>query len=1450
MTRRKGTPITTSRDTHARAGVVLIAAAATAVGVWGGAAHGQIPNAVANPVYADESPAARDAGVRVRELVGTGNLDEAARVVQALLDEQGERVIESEGDANVLVSVRERAHGWLRAEPRLLERYRAIAGPKGEALLSEGQIALVERTRLLTAPGMDAALRLAQQQIEDAEFEGARHTLMQIDQHPDAQGERCVQAATLWSLLERYLDRGEVRSIAETWRQRAKRQNPGAEVSTGKGVAWPELARQRAATPMSALPALDSSGLVSKPLWSVQYAPARSGPEQAVIVRNGRMQPNPGAMVREMGVMPSCVGDLVVVNDGMSVTAWDRFTLTPRWTLTPGGAPGAGDQNGLGRRERFGWGMQSGGDDPCTVSAAGRTVVVSTGRNPATGQEGDNRISGIDLTTGRLEWSVALNSIEASLEDAAVRGPVEIVGNTAIVSIRRLAGERRLISFSLAGLDVRTGAVRWLRMIGSTGSMPWVMQSGGAEACASEKGVVYRTDRLGVICAVEAASGRVRWIRRMAVDPNNQSEAPLAYQFGKPILDGETMVVLSPDGRTVLRVSLADGRMLAQRAVAELGAPESAYLIRAGEHLVGVCAENVHCVALATFDKATPKHSPRLTDDPGVRGRVVVAGGKVLVPTIKGVQEIDPAKPEEAVLLNLDATGNMLALESQVIVADEVRVHSFLRWDAAQQILQGRIRSDPNDPQPSMTLAELAFRAGKHEQIGEAVKSAVEALARAKAGQGDRAETSLLHDRLFEIVHAMVRQSVDGESEQGTPSITDKGLLTPLVERLGELAQRADQRVAHVLAAGRLAQVNGNAAQAAALYQSVLSDGTLTQANWRGTSVSVRGDLEATRRLEELIRAAGAGVYDAADAQARQRLAALGASASAGQLEALAQEFPFAKQTPGLWFNVAGMHKTAGNARGSTSALENGLRVAQRMPQSDATAVGQLGGALVSELRQRGQLSAAASVLRGVQATFPGVTLVADGAVIDTKRLSDELASTISASQRWPRVGQARTEGVQALAGWNIMEPLLHDATPTTPKAAGLVSDEEVALWSMVKGARASATLEKGWHEALDGKDATLVKLTQQGGVFLLAGAGEVTLVSAIAGQERAAWSINVADKVFPAEEVNGFKPAAGMMVDRFDTPTDRAVSPSDLLVSMDDRTIVLSQRSGRMAGIDLDTGEVLWTTRAPISRVHDCDMNSGWLAICGVQESPNAAGSAIELKPAVQVFDSRSGRLWQRVGDVKGAPSWVRLTEAGAVIVSSEREVACFDASTAQRNWTLTGEKVTPAGAAWVIGDHLVLLTPERKLVHASVQGGRLRPDPLGTPKSLLEGTRIIEVFPLNAGSTPGFGVATQQGVAYFSEDGALVGADGLAGTTALVPPRPAEGRTIGVETISEGRAGEGTMFFTLMSFETPTGISTDRQTIILGARPGDMMLMDERVLVSAGGVTVVIPAPVKNGE
>ena len=82
-----------------------------------------------NPVFVNDSPAASDALVRAQENVAGGNLDQAVRVLQKLLDEDPWALVPSVADPTLFVCVRSRVHELLLGDQELLALYRRVQEP-------------------------------------------------------------------------------------------------------------------------------------------------------------------------------------------------------------------------------------------------------------------------------------------------------------------------------------------------------------------------------------------------------------------------------------------------------------------------------------------------------------------------------------------------------------------------------------------------------------------------------------------------------------------------------------------------------------------------------------------------------------------------------------------------------------------------------------------------------------------------------------------------------------------------------------------------------------------------------------------------------------------------------------------------------------------------------------------------------------------------------------------------------------------------------------------------------------------------------------------------------------------------------------------------------------------------------------------------------------------------
>jgi hypothetical protein len=221
---------------------------------------------------------------------------------------------------------------------------------------------------------------------------------------------------------------------------------------------------------------------------------------------------------------------------------------------------------------------------------------------------------------------------------------------------------------------------------------------------------------------------------------------------------------------------------------------------------------------------------------------------------------------------------------------------------------------------------------------------------------------------------------------------------------------------------------------------------------------------------------------------------------------------------------------------------------------------------------------------------------------------------------------------------------------------------------------------------------------------------------------------------------------------ERFPVPNEGLYKSDDLLVTLDERTLVVVQRGGRAAGIDGDTGEVLWTLRTGISRVYDVDMAGGVLVVAGDEEV--LSGSRVSgLRGAVQVFDARTGAALQRLTDAAEHPRWVRVVDplaglvsqslaartgntnessapggdaaakprgsgesgapgaAGApgavsVIVAFDRSLSQIDLASGRAMWTVQSDEAMPATTGWVLNDTLVFQGPDRTLWRVALAG------------------------------------------------------------------------------------------------------------------------------------------------
>lgn len=1409
---------------------------------WAGIAAGQ----GVNPVYVDDSPAARDTLLRMPELVAARNLSESVRSLQRLLDTEADRALELPDDSEIFVTVRRRVHETLLATPELLAAYREQVGPVALAALESGDDQTVERSMFLTPAGATATLRLAQAHLENARFEAARLSLTQLESHPDRREETVAKpAAALAFQIARYLDRPDCWAWAGALAQAAGIPSPAPDP-----IAAPH-ALPHAAAPRSALTGSDRpefgdmvwTPLRSSPLGGIAAPEREDALEQIRRAAGGASSPEPA------WVIPAIAGEVVYANDGATIAALDRFTLEERWRTRPADGAARYEPLELARRPND-RNYSRGFDDANTVTLTRSLVLATTGVASSAGRTGDPRIHALDRATGRVVWSVDPADLDPSLLGASVRGPLMVDGSTVIATVRKRVPQRRLVSVYLIGLDLATGRRLWTTTIGSAGEQSTSRFGRSTEGAVISRGVVYRSDEVGVIAAVEASGGRMVWTRRA---PSSTVMGPNeSWPFGMvmPIVDERGLVTLTPDRLDVVRLDPMTGRVLASRSAAALEQPR--YLVRVGNDLAAIGERRVAFVDLATFDTAPVRTSAPFDADTStgrIAGRAFDAGGLLAVPVRSGIALVDPAAAREPVIAPLDHGGNVAIADGQVVVVDHRDLHSYLVWGVASNLLRERMERAGDDPGPAITFADLASRSRRFAEVLPAIDRALEIVSR----QTDPAISEPQRVRLLGVVEGLVGSSVVGwdpeapidETPGTTPRIDDLALLDGLVQRMGRLASTSDEVVAHHLSLGRLRVAQGRPQDALESYQRVLSTPTLAYAAWRTPGLTLRADVEATRRIRRLALDAGARAYALFDAEARQSLdrALAGAGPDADALVALAAAYPASGAAPEALLRAARERLVASrpdpgaalsHLRDAAEAIEWASLAGVPVNPDVAPEVAGLTLRLLSEADRAEALAAAAARFE----RWARVTPTDGGRSVDVQALVREANARSAMATRPARVGAPAGDAVvQALLGWSLVRPISAERDGAPELVLLLASDAKTLAAHAPQ--ETGAGLKELWRRdclsppRVLWQDASWICVLWQG-----ADGGVIESLDTATG--RTVWTSDTIRSLFPLDAA-----AQRRMIDSIGrpmtipTPTDGAVAITDLLFATDGRTIAIAERSGRVASIDAATGATRWTSRTSLDRVYQVDTNAGVIVLGGAIEREGTPDQPVELTNAMIACDALVAGERSVATDVPGAMSWLRIGPDGVTLAGFEDGLIRADPASGRRFWTRYRENTDRILDAWPAGERLMLLDSTRTLWMADPASGQIAEEPLRSDDRLATRQPVLA-----RALSDRIVFASPRGIVIYDLEGNRIGADAIGAPDTLLPPRLGADVLVTIDT-NPTDTGEGRRTHTLSVLDSRTARLIATREIAMLLPPESIGLVDGHILITAGGATIVISAP-----
>lgn len=1328
-------------------------------------------------VFLDDAPAAGETIRTLPSLISAGELSEAAREVQRLFELDTGRVLATQNASGVHRSVRELAMRTLLSTPDLLERYRENESGRAQTLLREGRLKEVERTRWPTRSGFAASLSLAAGSFESGAFDAAGIALKELLEHPDA-GEPALANAALGLSATLASYHPSLRPLASRWADRAGKPDPEIEP-----FPLPALAAARPTDALRGGATALTQPFDSQPMWSTEIGvtPIRRRAAEGIETRT----------------YPAISEDLLVVNAAELVSAWDRFTLQPRWTYSPGE-----DVNRLAL-----------GEDPYSATPTPAGFLVEL---PSRG--GGVRVALLERETGQPLWSRLTAEMGPGLSDVEVVGPPMLSGDIVVVVLDANERLRRLRSFVAVGLDATTGEVRWRRLIASAGAERNNFTP-PPQAPAMSEGIVYASTNMGVITAIEAHSGRLRWVRTIPGDTQlNPTLRTRGEHQANLVVAGDRLLMVAPDRLSVLALGTETGEEL-ERLVMRGSSPPK-YLHLWNDTLLMVARDQVVSVRADALNgdwERIATYPPQ-----SIGARTMLAGDQLVVPMLGGIMLVD-LNTREVQQRPLDFPGSIVVDAGQVIALDEERVHSYLAWPVAERELLARMDARPDASGPAITYIRLALRAQRYERVPSVIDRAIATLGTG-ATNPDRLD-------LFDTLRSVLEPALDDDDTLPRPT---GDLRVALVEKLGEIAQLPDEKVAQLLLRARVANQAGRPRDAVASLQEILETPELAGALWDDGRVRVGAAVAATRSLRLLLGEHGPGIYDAMAGRAARELDRLVDDAPPEDFEAIAKKYPVAPAAARAWLRAADAHAANQDRSAEIIALENGLAMFltgkdQARGRASKQIAGELAGRLVDALESSGRYFAAATTLQRVIDAKTPLKPTLRGDALDPGARLALLRELLAGGERFPRISTGVTQPVQVISGWQLVEPMLHDGSPPPTGHVMLQSGSASLLALFASGADAgeSGELRAVWARPTSGRDPLLLSLDPEAAHLLWTEPAGVSVERVDTVTGKTLW------KTEPLWDLLDAQPPAAVLGQIIETPLDGPVTRGSVIAGMSKTTLHLVQRDGQAAAIDLETGRTLWKRAEADRAVYEIAADAGTLAIAGERLDRDRG----EAEPSVLLLDERTGEVRSEIASIPTSVRWVRLTPEGGVAVGSDSAVS-FYSPEGQIVWANRDPGVQLSADAWTLLDRVAVMGPDRRIRMLHPDTGVIQttaPDDQGRLASAID----VRAWTQNERAL----FASDRGLAVFAIDGRLAGIDALGALEEVVLPAVGDGVVV-ILTKPRSRDADRQFIAELWFLSAESGRLLSRQPVALGARPDSLALLDGRVLITAGGVTLAYQA------
>lgn len=1402
-------------------------AAGLAASLCAAAALGQ---AETSSIYVDDSTATQSTLRSLPSLLRAGNEAEAVRSLQASLETGPDRLVPSETDEDLFVSVRDAIHARLLAEPTLLERYRIEFSARAERLAAQGRFREVEHGYLLTPAGYQSALVVARERFGLARFWAAAHALLQLEGHPDRAGD--AEAAELLTLIAAQLDDEELRAHADRWRE-------------GAGLGPAEFAALQIPKPAS-VTRQDASTLEggARPPHLPGEVPWSQAIDRDLAPGPDERLPEPPPIEPKGGgfwLLPTVAGDSILINDGPTLSAWDRYSLRLRWRASLLDDEDSKRTMANDRREPQKWRSI---ESPNTVAVDARAAYASMGLHQSAAPDMSAGILAVSLESGEKLWVADTRSIDPRYALANVRGGPIAGEGRVIFGLREDNRSGRQVATALVGLDALTGEPAWMRTLGSAGT-GWSRSNKTVGAGGVlHRGIVYWYDPMGVVAAVDAHDGRPVWLRRFDTRQAFARRASIgAWLVRPPVVIGDSVLALVDQQEMVFHLDRRTGEQIGRVATAALG--DADYLVGVGDHVAAIGGDTAWF-----FEPGDVRSGQNTLDaleladgfDASITGRAMAAGDLLLVPSFDRAVLLDPTDGEVAgPIISLPRPGSLVTTDDQIVVVDTGVMQSVMSADVAAMALTDRLRSNPNDVASLVSLVLLADRRDVPEAVPGAAERALEAISSA----GDGGENALRiargeQRRLFEALLSMTLRMSGRDAASRDDELADD-----LARLTLAAAIEAKGRARALLVIAELRDRQDRPQESARTYLDVLADASLRTAVI-GAEADPAGVI-ATRRLQNLLPMHGYAVIEPLEAEAAEALAAAaeGLEGDADRL-ALATRLPVTLAAMRAYEQVARHAEQQGDRTRAARAWRRALDVARLIRTSNGPVSGldvaSIGARLARALAESDHVAAAGRVVRQLRAVSPIETL--DAPDMDT------LATRFAGRDRGPRLGARPVEVSQRLDGWYLMTPVASVVETAVPEHVVMNAGHLVGVWALapdlgpIEGepfeADPAGPLEMIWTSAFDpARPPSLLRQDRRQALFVwqTLGGPELRSVSLFDASD---WRSGPMVEFFAEGDRVAKLGGDGTRVAALMATGQRA-DPLGWIVASDGEHVAVARRDGLLAVLDATTGQRLYAGRPGIGTVMDVAVGGGRIWVMGSTEAPGSerAGAAESL--ALWAFGPQGAMQVRREG-LDEPPRWLAAVEDGSIVVGMQSSVMAFDvdadAPEGRKLWTSADDAALNAALGWVLGDAVVVMTPRGDLSMGSVATGDFDGRPLmlslgdgEVPRLARQGDRIV--------------VMTTGGVTVLDGEGQIVGRDALRGASGRsnekLPPALGQDRVLLVPRRSfsiNNDQGE----YIVSTVDTASAKVTGTRSILLRDPPRDVRLVDGYGLISTTQQTVVL--------